>query len=193
MMKSEQLSTAEMSELTGLSKQGINKAAREGRLHRDPVIGKFDPSHSVNAAFIESARAANGVDSPPPDIEGADPRDAESIGELYRVKIGHEIERIQAQTEKLRLANAEAKGELVSIDAVEHGWGAWASAVRDNILTIGQKVSRGDTQLRDRIEKETSRALRAAKLRAEGEILRYEGIPEDRIAAFFAEEDENND
>jgi hypothetical protein len=56
-MKLEFLTGAELSRYTGVSRAAVTTATKEGRLYRDPVTKKYDPTHPVNLAFINLNRA----------------------------------------------------------------------------------------------------------------------------------------
>jgi hypothetical protein len=187
-MKQQWLTLSEMTDLTGRSRAAIYKAVEEGRLYRDPDTRKFDPAHSTNAAYIERSRAETGQDDAPP------PSDApEDLQELYREKIRADIDRIREMTRKYQLENAKTKGGLVDVESLRHGWGVWKFAVEQNLLTLGERIGRGDVDLRDRVEKEVKRSLEAAKEYAEREILVYGGVPDDQIDEFFAEVPDDDD
>jgi hypothetical protein len=176
------LNATEIAALTGRSRTSIYKATRDGRLHRDPATRRFDPAHPTNVLYIEKSRAETGRDEELP------PDDApEDIRALHRRRIEADIERIQELTTRYQLDNAKAKSEMVPIELLHHGWRSWAAAVNDNMLTIGEKIARGDTELRDRVEKEVTRALAASKRRTAREVLVFGGVPADRIETFIAE------
>lgn len=173
---------AELARYMGVSSQYTTKLRNQGRLHRDEATGTYDLQHPTNRATVEMVRSTK-----VPETSAEAPAD-ETIQELQREKLQYERDRTREQAVKYRLQNGKLKGLLIEVDALRHGWGAWGSAVRDNILTLPDRIARGDTKLRDQIARETTRALQAAKDRAEREIMVHGGVPDDRIAEFFAEE-----
>jgi phage terminase Nu1 subunit (DNA packaging protein) len=97
--------------------------------------------------------------------------------DMEELKTKHEIRYLEARSIKVELQNAELKRDLMPLDIVRNGWGAWASAVRNNILSVGQRIARGDTALRDRVEKEIKRALEKSIEQSAKEIERIADMP----------------
>jgi phage terminase Nu1 subunit (DNA packaging protein) len=163
------LSTTELRQLTGRSRQAINKAEREGRLHRDPHTQRFDPSHTTNRLFIERSQIESGAQDP--DDEPADPDEApDDMSELYRQKVEREIARIDEQIRKLQISNAREARDLVDLEVVTRVAGRFAASLRTNILTIPSRIARGNKELEQEIEDDVSNAIERALEMAYREI-----------------------
>lgn len=165
-MGKRQIDTKTLRELTGVSRQAVSQAVQDGRLYKDPQTGLFDPAHSVNKMFIQRNRVENGVDDPPPEGE-----DTGELSDLYEQKIRAEIRRIDEQTRKLQLDNAKTNRDILPFSFFEKGLGFFAQSMRSNVLTIGKRVARGDSELQRRIEKETARAIDRSVETAQREVV----------------------
>ncbi len=153
--------------LLGVTSQRITQAKKDGHViaAADKTIDTDDP---INRAFIREhfhREWAKFNDS------------SDDEGGMEAEKLRQEVRYLEARSLKVELQNAELKRDLVPLDIVRSGWGAWASAVRNNILTVGQRVGRGDTKLRDRVEKEVKRALEKSIEQASKELERIADLP----------------
>jgi hypothetical protein len=170
-MKLELLTGAELARYTGVSRAAITTATKEGRLYRDPITKKYDPTHTANLAFINANRlkavtTAEIEDGGPDNLPDVSPDSLpESLQALYKRKLKAEAEKAEAQAWRIKIDNAMKKKEIVPFDVVVLGFGAMGSAVRTEILHIGERVSRtgGGEELRRRIEDQTARAIDRAK------------------------------
>jgi phage terminase Nu1 subunit (DNA packaging protein) len=157
----------DFAELLGVTSQRISNAKKDGSIiaGADKSIDLDDP---VNRAYLREHFHREFVKT-----QGAE----DDEGGLEADKLREEVRYLQARSLKVELQNAELKRDLVPIDVVRSGWGAWASAVRNNILTVGQRVGRGDTALRDRVEREIKRALEKSIESASKELDRIADLP----------------
>lgn len=114
------VSAAELCALTGVSQNAGRELASRGvwvKIDRD----RFDVRESIRAHVTELARAA---------------KRGTAGSELDREKV-----RVQKATaEKLELANAEARGELVAVAAVEREWAAMLRDIRAGLLALPSRV-----------------------------------------------------
>jgi phage terminase Nu1 subunit (DNA packaging protein) len=162
-----ELNGKQFAELLGVTPQRITGAKKDG--HVIPTANKtYDTNDPINRVFIR----------------GHFHREWEKFnktendeGGMEADKLAQEIRYLEARSIKVELQNAELKRDLIPLDVVRGGWGAWASAVRNNILSVGQRVARGDTKLRDRVEKEVKRALKKSVEQAAKEIQRMADMP----------------
>jgi len=176
-MKHDLLTGADLARLTGVSRQAISAAEKAGRVHRDPLTKKYDPAHQVNSAYIAARRAVmaeptedagHSITDFPPDQVPAD------MADLYHQKLAAEVRRLEAQALKYELQVEREKKHLIPTDLMAIWIGHFGTAIRTFVLPIGERVARGDTELRDRIEKEITRGLERAKESAAA-ALRHEG------------------
>ena len=165
----------QFAELLGVSQARISQAKKDG--HVIPTADKkYDTDDPINRTYMREHFHREF-------LRFNDSEDDE--GGMDADKTRQEIRYLEARSIKVELQNAELKRDLMPLDIVRNGWGAWASAVRNNILSIGQRVARGDTKLRDRVEKEIKRALEKSIEQSAKEI--------ERIAALPVEVDDDED
>jgi hypothetical protein len=135
----ETLDTTALKELCGVSRQAIHKAEKQGRLYRDPVTRRFDPTTEVNRLFIERSRAEQGRDDTR-EFEAAE-ESPTNIKQLYADKLEAEISRINEQRRHYELDNAERARSLVPIQFVTEQAGQFASGIRTYLLPMGQRLA----------------------------------------------------
>jgi phage terminase Nu1 subunit (DNA packaging protein) len=161
------LNGKQFAELLGVTPQRITGAKKDG--HVAPTAdNQYDTDDPINRAFIREHFHREWAKF----NESADDE-----GGMEADKLRHEIRYLEARSIKVELQNAELKRDLIPLDIVRNGWGAWASAVRNNILSVGQRIARGDTALRDRVEKEIKRALEKSIEQSAKEIERMADMP----------------
>jgi phage terminase Nu1 subunit (DNA packaging protein) len=162
-----ELNGKQFAELLGVTPQRITGAKKDG--HVIPTADKtYDTNDPINRVFIRQHFHR--------EWEKFN-RTENDEGSMEADKLAQEIRYLEARSIKVELQNAELKRDLMPLDVVRGGWGAWASAVRNNILSVGQRVARGDTKLRDRVEKQIKRALEKSVEQAEKEIKRMADMP----------------
>ncbi len=81
------------------------------------------------------------------------------IKELEEEKLREEIEYKRRQTRKLDLQHEIAKRDLIPSSLMAIWAGYFASGIRNNFLSLGDRVARGDIKLRDKIEREIKKAI----------------------------------
>ena len=148
------LSQAAFARRAQVQKSYISRLTNEGRLHRDPSEKTYDVQHPVNRQFLEKARATK----TPEELDTVSSSD-ESIVELQREKVRLQNQLTREQTRKLELQNAQTTRDLIPFDLYEGALGIVATAIRTNLLTLGRRVARGDTELRDKIEHEVATVM----------------------------------
>jgi hypothetical protein len=139
MIMSESLDTSGLRELTGKSRQSLHKAEKAGRLYRDPVTGRFDPTVEVNRLFIERSRTEQNKDDTG-ELEAAE-ESPTNIKQLYADKLQAEIQRINEQRRHYELDNAERARSLVPIQFVTEQAGQFASGIRAHLLPMGTRLA----------------------------------------------------
>lgn len=93
---------------------------------------------------------------------------------LQEKKTKEQINLYKKQGRKLDLDHKIKKKDLVPMDMIAKYLGYFAAGIRINFLSIGNNVAKGDTVLRDKIEKLVEKAIAktlenaAANLRKEG-------------------------
>lgn len=111
-----------LSEWIGLSHQRISALARDGKIPRTEE-GRFDLKPAV-AAYCDYLREGQrGRTNTNPELQAAKVRAA------------------NAQAEKLEVANAKARGDLLNAADVQSTWTATVIDLRSAILAIPQRVS----------------------------------------------------
>lgn len=167
-MKNTFLNGSELARLTGMTRQAVSIAAKQGRLFRDPGTGKFDTRHPVNTAFIEQAKAAEAAvksDTPPEEVPA-------ELRDLYQRKLLAETRRAEAQAKKIGLEVAQKQGTLILKQDVALGFGAFIFGIENYFLILGKRIARGDSELQLRIDKEVSEAITRTKKHAVAEVRR---------------------
>jgi phage terminase Nu1 subunit (DNA packaging protein) len=153
--------------LLGVTPQRITGAKKDG--HVVPTAdNQYDTDDPINRTFIREHFHREYLKFSESD---------EDEGGMEADKLRQEIRYLEARSIKVELQNAELKRDLMPLGIVRNGWGAWASAIRNNILSVGQRVARGDTKLRDRVEREIKRAMEKSIEQAGKEIERIASMP----------------
>lgn len=158
-MKKKLLTGSELARHVGKSPQAIDQARKAGKLHRDATTKRYDCSHDTNVSFIESSLKEPGsslADLKPDQVP-------EGLTDLYTEKLSWETKRTKYQAEKLRLQLEKDQEELLPSDLVCVYLSAFNAGISTNLLTLGNRIARGDMALRDRIEKEVKRGLERTK------------------------------
>ena len=153
--------------LLGVSTQLIWKVRKADRVVLG-ADGKYDLDDPINRAYIREHFHREFLNA-------LDDADEDEVG-LETEKTREEIRYLQARALKVELQNAELKRDLVPFKIVREGWGAFANALRNNILTIGNRIGRGDTKLRDRVEKAVKRAIEKSIKQTRAEIERITNL-----------------
>jgi len=83
------------------------------------------------------------------------------------------IEWKKAQKRKLDLEFATSKNDLIPSDLIGIWIGYFASGLRNNFLTIAARVARNNKTLRNKIEKEITKAINKTLSTAEKELDKY--------------------
>jgi hypothetical protein len=141
----------------GVSPSAIYNGKKAGRV-RTTEDGKFDTDDSVNRRYIMAVstqmRRQRGVFIDP--VSEDSPEKETSLSkEHQRAKISLDVER----TINLKLKNAALRKDLIPADIAQLFVGAFSSGIRTNFLQLGTRVARGNTALRDKIEKEVKKAI----------------------------------
>ena len=139
-----ELTGVEIAELAGVTKNAVYKAGLP-----KTKSGKYSPSDPAVAAYIQGASKLARKQR----IQKRDTSNL-SMEELEHEELEWKIRVLQARYEEKDIKNAEIKKRLIPAELFDMALGTFASAIRTNILNIGNRVARGDTDLRDRIERE---------------------------------------
>lgn len=136
------LSSDQLAAWLGLKRSRVTALARQGVL---PRVGQQYPHRACILAYCEHIRA------------GAVGRKADPDLAAEKLRLARE------QADKLAIANAKARDDLVSLAEVEREWTCLATDLRARLLAIGPRVAsaagldrataaRIDAELRDALE-----------------------------------------
>ena len=140
------VSASVVGEWIGLTGNRVNALARDGRLPRE-TDGSFVLRDTVQAYCDFARKGATGRLSANPDLNEA------------KLKLARE------QADKLAIANAKARGELLDATRVAVEWGGVLTDVRAAVLAIPQRVAAAcglDRAATVALDDEIRRALEAA-------------------------------
>ena len=82
-----------------------------------------------------------------------------TIDGLEAEKRRAEIEWKKKQSRKLDLQHEVEKKDLIPSDVVALWIGYFASGIRNNLLTLGKRVARGDDELQRRVDRQITKAI----------------------------------
>lgn len=101
-------------------------------------------------------------------------KDVDDLGnsELDDELLRENIEWKRRQSRKLDLEHEIKTRELIPVNDARLILGAFGSAIDTNLLTIGNKIARGDVALRDKIERAVKRGIDRTKKAAQLEAKR---------------------
>ncbi len=166
-----------------VSKQAVSKAIKDERIqvdnngdipdyHEDTIKfiqdgierynAKINPS--IKVKLINGSNPKNDFDSSPDNDSQPKRRD------LELKKINADIALKHKQGRKLDLQFEIDKQGLIPSELVAIWIGYFASGIRTNFLNIGNRVARGNTKLRDNIEREISKAIEKTLSNAEDRL-----------------------
>ena len=184
-----EITGVELAKRAGVSKQTVYKSD----LRRTPS-GKFNTEDPEVKAYVEGRRRRNHAqrnskqrtsDHGNTAVTSHRMKDLEAqiatiADPQARLEAMNELEKLrwtEARRRGQELRNARERQDLIHVKDMRQWIGFFASGLRTNILPLGDRIARGDKQLRDRIERETTKAITAtlknaaAQLRAYGETL----------------------
>jgi phage terminase Nu1 subunit (DNA packaging protein) len=90
----------------------------------------------------------------PPDLQNIITQITDPV---QQIAIKHEAEKLEWTRERrigVQLRNLETKGQLVPTSIVATWMSLFTIGLRNNLLSVGERVARGDAKLRAKIEKE---------------------------------------
>ena len=120
--RSDTVNAATVGEWIGLTANRVNALARDGRLPRE-ADGSFVLKDTVHAYCEFSRSTARGRPVADPDLSDA------------KLKLARE------QADKLAIANAKARGDLLDAGRVANEWARVLTDVRAGVLAIPQRVA----------------------------------------------------
>ena len=103
-------------------------------------------------------------------LEGAEDNSFEG---LEADKLREEIKYKNKQSRKLDLHFSQEKNDLIPSDLIGIWIGYFASGLRNNFLTIAARVARNNKTLRNKIEKEITKAINKTLETAKKELEKY--------------------
>ncbi|MDC7218632.1 MAG: hypothetical protein PQJ59_01755 [Spirochaetales bacterium] len=162
-----ELSRQDMADLRGchvstVSKAGLPKLKGGKYDLLDPDVWEWVTAPTVAAGIRESGRKVRqGTDV---DDLGASALDDELVRENIEYK--------RRQSRKLDLEHEVKTRELIPVQDARLILGAFGSAIDTNLLTVGNKIARGDIKLRNRIEKAVKKGIERTKKAAQLEAKR---------------------
>ena len=149
-----ELSRQDMADLRGchvstVSKAGLPKKNNGKYDLQNPEVWTWVTAPAVAAALREDKRKAR---------QG---KDVDDLGnsDLDDELVRENIEWKRRQSRKLDLEYEKQKENLHPTELIAIWIGYFAAGIRTNFLNIGNRVARGDTVLRDRIEKEVKKSI----------------------------------
>ena len=176
-----ELNRNQFAQFAGVTAAAITRAYNEGKVRRTEgnLYSIFD---SANREYIRlrltrehRQRRSDGRSSE----EGAPDEGAALDNEKTR----EEIMRIREARIGLELKNASSRKDLVPEQDVRMWIGAFAGGIRNNFLRLGDRVARGDTALRDKIERETHKSLQQTLDNAAAQLRDHMRDVEDIVSA----------
>jgi hypothetical protein len=165
-----ELTAAQIAELRKVSRNYVYKAKLPktpggGYDLSDPLVWEWVIEPSVKQ-LLRQARKGD-----PSDLEHA------VMDELEREKLKADIQWKERQSRKLDREHEMKSMNLISRGDVALAFGAFIAGLKNNFLQIGNRVARGDTKLRDRIEREVTKSIEKTVKAAQDEtrkIIRVE-------------------
>lgn len=195
-MSSQVYKKSEFSRIAGVTRAAVTKAVRSGALIEED--GGIDITHPQNAAYLSSNRdkrpnVGNGKekkDRPKPQRAPREPKPMKPKPRQYRpvssnggmLKEEADVLRIQAQTANLQLKYAERLKVLVLRKDVEQVFQSLYAVAVNYFLVLGDRLSpvlaslcgvndqETVIKMKDRIDKEVTRALEELKRQTEIEL-----------------------
>ena len=157
------LTGVQIAELAGVSRQAVYKAnlpKTEGGLY-DPTDPKVMDWIQGKSKGHRAQRSNSGI--------AADLGD-DDYSELERKELEWKIKWTEERAIGQQLKNAEIRKDLIPFDVFDMAIGAFAGGIRNNFLQIGNRIGRGDKELRDKIEAEIKKAIERTIEGAEAQI-----------------------
>jgi hypothetical protein len=147
-----ELTAAQLAEVAGVTRNSVYKA----HLPRTES-GGYDPRDDTIREWIlgrsKMQRAQRGLQGGQGSLGG------DTLKALDRIEQEEKIRNMRERTINTMLKNAALRKDLIPADIAQLFVGAFSSGIRTNFLQLGTRVARGDTKLRDKIEKEVKRAI----------------------------------
>ena len=146
-LKTDQL----MAEYCGVSSSAIYKARHAGKLIKTKE--GYDTTNSLNHAYAvgisKKAMAQRGMITETDKVH--DPLDDQKkkADILLKKKMARKLDR----------EHDNAMKDTIPAELMRIWIGYFAEGIRSNFLPVGNRIARGDVKLRDRIEKEISKAI----------------------------------
>ena len=148
------MTITEICKVRGCTRGTAYRDIEKGKLVKNDE-GKIDTAFAVNKIWL-SSKTKGGADSQKRkhNHKKEDPEKLlTDLVNLDEKKIAEQIKYIKKQGRKLDLQYDTDKKDLIHTSLIGLFIGHFATGIKTNFLTISQKISRGDTELRDRIEK----------------------------------------
>jgi len=143
----------EFARYLGVDPGYLTRLRNSGRAFRDESTNRYDLAHEVNHALVVAAASTKAPEPTPEAI------DDEELIDLQREKLLFERDRVREQSIKLALQNSVTKSELVPFEMVKSMFGEMSGAVKTYLLTVPNRVARGDVRIRDELEKELAEGI----------------------------------
>jgi len=152
-----ELNRNQFAEFCGVTPAAVTRAKKEGKVRRTGgnLYSIFDPSNReyIRLRLIREHRQRRA------DGDTAEEGAPDEGAALDNEKTRKQIALLEEQTAGHKLKNAREREDLVPAQDVRIWIGAFAHGIRNNLLRLGDRIARGDTKLRDKIERETQRSL----------------------------------
>lgn len=147
-----ELSRSQIAELRGctpatVSRAKLNKTAGGNYDLTDPEVWEYVTAPTVERAVYDHQK------------QMAEEFGDESVEGLEAEKLRADIEWKKKQSRKLDLQHEIDKKDLAPLEQVAIWIGYFSTGIRNNMLTLGKRVSRGDADLQARIDKHVTKAI----------------------------------
>lgn len=143
------LTAIQLSELREVTTQSVYKAKLPKDENGRYLLSNPEVRDWVLAPYIKQLVKQQAIES---DVD-------EEMRTLEDEKTKAQTLHIKRQSRKLDLEHEKAKKNLIPSDLMAIFLGHIAAGIRTNFLPLGNRIARGDTKLRDRIEKQIKKAI----------------------------------
>ena len=150
---------AAFAEFCGVTPGATYKARHKGKLNKtkDGYDTNDPKNHAYAIGSSDRQMAQRGVVIPHESTEN------KSLSALETEKLKADIAIKKKTARKLDREHSEKMRGMIPVEVMTVWIGAFKAGIDTNFLTIAGRISKGDTVLRDRIEKEMSKAIAKTK------------------------------
>ena len=148
-----EVSRNQLAELRGCSAATVSRhqleKTRSGKYNLlDPNVWDFATSPAIDNALNKYKHTLEGMQEENP---------FDDLDDKWKKT---QIKWKNKQSRKLDLEHEKEKDNLIPVSLIGIFIGYFSSGINTNFLTIGNRIARGDTRLKDRIDKAISKAIK---------------------------------